>query len=661
MSANAGEVVDPPAVAEQAVADVDPPDYRFLFQDFGDFPRVWEPPPPAYGGLEHDVEEIPRPEMEFRPFGQRRDPGGRRPLPDQVVAAARPLAPVRAERRPYGGRYRINPFFAMQSLYGPEWQWRSDGQRNAALHLVEGQPGVVCVLPPAGGKTTVYAAVAQAEAMADDPGSTVVFCWAADEAADELALRGVAWSEWDEHEPGIRRGVCLVSYEFADSRALRAAIDDLSRNDLLRRLVFDDAHCVLSTRRLESMPFLWGLRAYAQLDCQRVFLSSTLPPCRMTDFCKWFLVPDPLIVREIGTQLGVAFEVRRVPGTVWGIVQAVREVVETSVEVKPEGLVLVYCSGADICEALQEHLDAYVSFDGSIRHREELQAWRARQDPDRVLMASTGGVCEGYHLEGVRVVVNVDYPRGMTEYLQRNGRICRDGGLGQSVILVPANSNHGALAARDPGDLDVGYVQEFLSGPQHRCLRAKIGRWNDGRAVRCVDAGGRLCLVCYDEIGAVPRFPYSVPVPWLESMLSQVDRRLRRPVAGIFGAGVESSAQAFDKVQAEDRELWRLGKGLLYHNAVRCPVCVARWGLGPIQRKGPSDVRHALSRCRELRAAGDDFIVWRKRVMRQPWMMEGGQGQLATWLRAKTHVNNRVVTNAFRLFLEVAKQFAIAA
>ncbi|KAI5797572.1 hypothetical protein EDC01DRAFT_743851 [Geopyxis carbonaria] len=209
-------------------------------------------------------------------------------------------------------------------------------------------------------------------------------------------------------------------------------------------MVFDDTYCVLSTRRLESMPFLWGLRSYAQLDCQRVFLSSTLPPCRMTDFCKWFLVPDPLIVREIGTQQGVAFEVRRVPGTVWGIVQAVQEVVETSVELKPEGLVLVYCSGADICVALQEHLRAYVSYDGSILHREQLQAWRAREDPDRVLMACTGDVCEGYHLEGVRVVVNVDYPRGMTEYLQRNARICREGGLGvaSSADTCRALFNH---------------------------------------------------------------------------------------------------------------------------------------------------------------------------------------------------------------------------
>ncbi|EXJ77311.1 hypothetical protein A1O3_10469 [Capronia epimyces CBS 606.96] len=228
--------------------------------------------------------------------------GHKRTRPESMPNAGPSLPQKLARRHLTSRRIVWGPVEVLQALRrlykNPQAQFRSEIQQYMVETVASRYGEVVVILATGGGKSLAF----MVPAFLPNSSTTVVvtpLVVLKQDMQRRFNDAGIRYSIWSGHGHSERFNgtpVLFVSAEQAVGQPFRQWIGQRDANRLLDRVVFDEAHLILTT--LSYRPKMARLRFLRSLRCQMVFLSATLPPVMMKDFCRLMHIEQPVVVRD---------------------------------------------------------------------------------------------------------------------------------------------------------------------------------------------------------------------------------------------------------------------------------------------------------------------------------------------------------------------------
>ena len=433
----------------------------------------------------------------------------------------------------------------LRRIYGPQAQFQSEGQASAMALVHDPPPTSIIVLPTSSGKSVLFFSVA---AMVVRQTVVVVVPFAAlvEDVLQRAQEHGLNSEEWLNSQSGYEeRQLVVVSADRAICPEFLHWAKGLELEGRLAHVFFDEGHVAFTdTSYRERLRELWKLR---YLECPFTVLTATLMVELEDKLRTLLLIPDATLFRRPTVRPTIRYQVvdsgQEAPSMV-GLrtIQALGKLASGQ-----RGVVYVrsYATGDFVREKLgcpfyKAHAD---------QKSQVLAAWT--QGPGGWIVA-TGALGTGVNIGGIRYVVHIDRPYGLTSFVQQSGRGGRGGEVSESIIVVGVERSQsrrrpGIMSADSTEQVDEEAMTEFVRSPG--CRRQVLARWLDGQpeaAVDCHQGGWVLCDRC-----SVRRRPSSPPV---------TDRRRR--------SGLELIVeQSYEMMQEEEQMLEIMGqfqRGCIY-------------------------------------------------------------------------------------------------
>jgi Helicase conserved C-terminal domain len=308
----------------------------------------------------------------------------------------------------------------------------------------------------------------------------------------------IQYAIWSGHGSSERFNgvpVLFVSAEQAVKQPFRRWIGMLDANRQLDRVVFDEAHLVLTSSSYR--PKMAMIRFLRELRCQVVFLSATLPPVMMPEFSQRMMLDQARVIRDVTFRSDIRYVVQQqAPMTeeeradselsgedsfhAW-VVSTVQQVLTRFEEQETRARCIVYVESRDMAEKLAELLgcEFYHSQSGTgIEKDQVLQRWRRGEYP---VIVATSAFGMGVDYAHVRNVFHYGLPSDAINFSQEVGRIGRDGHSGVSTILLSRqvqDTDDGRWEReKHKTPLSQRVMQRYIKS---RCLRAVLSRYVDG-------------------------------------------------------------------------------------------------------------------------------------------------------------------------------------
>lgn len=190
--------------------------------------------------------------------------------------------------------------------------------------------------------------------------------------------------------------------------------------------------------------------------------------------------------------------------------QAIEIVKQHAASWKEHDQALIYVPSVGMCMELARK----VGWHHYVGHREtmseaewmrEYTAWRRGQDS--TVMVATSAFSTGNDYPHVHLVLHVDKPFDMLEYVQAQGRSGHDGASATCHTLVPSKT---WKKSKKEDHLEQENEQAildhlYLYGTK-RCLHYGITSYTDGKGVGCLDDDlNERCSVCRENVEHRPR------------------------------------------------------------------------------------------------------------------------------------------------------------
>jgi superfamily II DNA helicase RecQ len=315
---------------------------------------------------------------------------------------------------------------------------RSEGQASALQLVHNPSPKIplVIVLPTSSGKSALFFSVA---AIAVQQTVIVVVPFAA--LVDDIIVRGQAaglqCEEWKDEKSGHElQQLIVVSADRAVQGEFLHYAKGLELSGQLAHVFFDECHVAITdTSYRERLRELWRLR---YLDCPFTGLTATLM-VELEDVLRERLcIDNAMIFRRSTARQTIRYRVinskEEAPS-----VMAMRIVQGLQLPKNKRGVVYVrsYTTGKIMSEALDcPFYKARADDKGAV-----LQEWI---DGGGGWIVATGALGTGINIEGIVYVIHVDWPYGLTSFVQQSGRGGRNGEVSDSMIIarVQHSSKH---------------------------------------------------------------------------------------------------------------------------------------------------------------------------------------------------------------------------
>jgi superfamily II DNA helicase RecQ len=393
---------------------------------------------------------------------------------------------------------------AMSRLYGQRYTYKSDEQREALWHVVDGRHTVICILPTGGGKTTLITVPA-----IDNPDKTSIvvspYVALADDLASRLNDHGVECIRW---KSGIRRAatiVVVVIDTVVRSTEFKSYVNDLTIQGRLERIFFDEAHTVLTESHFR--PSLLAIKDLA-IDAQWIFMTATLPPMWRNNFLtavgldndnrsvanrssvRW--IRSSTVRKNISYKVSVSRDD--------AIETDVIEYVGTAAQGLAEGeKIIVFGRTVADVRHLAKGLNCYGYHSHGEGKDEQLEIWK--KGTVKVIAATTA-LGAGLDVEKVRLTVHCGKPWKTTNFIQESGRLGRGGEIGTSMTFVTQGEME---QDRDKINLspeaidDDTAISHFILGDmQNGCRRIPLNMFNDQLPAtnNCISMNATPCDNC---------------------------------------------------------------------------------------------------------------------------------------------------------------------
>ncbi|RVD83632.1 uncharacterized protein DFL_001416 [Arthrobotrys flagrans] len=386
--------------------------------------------------------------------------------------------------------------------------FKSQEQLEGTLCVLDKRPTTVVVLPTGGGKSLLW----MLPAMADERGMTAVIVpyisLATDliERCSEIGLKAERWKPhsqpWDcqvvvattDHAVGS------VSEDIPYHQTFLQYLSILRVNNSLNRIVIDECHTVVTENGFRpAMSQVFHLNS---LEVPLVFTTATLPPRMVGDF-EDVLTLTGCPVRYIRAQSlrpNISVTVRRC-GNGRALTAAVELAKKASEKLEPGQKIVLYTrwknqmsilAGSKLLDCQQYH--------GEMTDDERRQSLKEWARPEQTFLVATTAFGCGIDHPGIVLVIHVNSPYSMINYVQESGRAGRRVADARSIIVledreVTSTSQYGPIANLKFGDYDREYLRLMIQSTKCRLLT--ITRFlNGGPSQDCTELSANECDNC---------------------------------------------------------------------------------------------------------------------------------------------------------------------
>ncbi len=383
----------------------------------------------------------------------------------------------------------------LTNLMGPGAQFRSSTQEEAVTAVWKGEGLLVVILPPAGGKSLIF----QLPASLTGAATTIVvlpFRALTKDLMKRCRALGLSSSIWAGPDQQSRQIVFVGAETAAVNDDFLTFVSDLQVQGKLDRIIVDEAHVPLTSASYRAN--LVHLDRLRSIPCQLVLLTGTLPPLLQKDLETTYLLGDAnhglRYIRASTNRPNVEYTVEvsddsLLEERVVECMQSVRKEFEAGQRA------VVFCRSRSVCERLAEKLGCHLYHRTFEAKEESLDSWI---DGSERVMIATSALGTGVDIDDIRLVVHLNRPHGVMDFVQEVGRAGRSGDAIRSHVLLGRRESKWLQS-------DGAYEREWnreglrLFLVERQCRRLRLSAILDGESVSCGDVGGRPCDLCQDS------------------------------------------------------------------------------------------------------------------------------------------------------------------
>ncbi len=376
-------------------------------------------------------------------------------------------------------------------LYGYDSRFRSDAQEVAATAVLRNEKALIIVMGTAMGKSLLF----QLPAVMSGAGTVVVvvpFRALVDDLVHRCVARSIDAVEWSQ---GISHphAMIIVSADVAILDGFMMFVSQLHRDGLLRHIFIDECH--VSFTDVDYREALRTMSRIRDIAVPITLLTATLPPILEWDLRRAMLVMDATLLRNPTYRSNISYRIVQCkPGKT--VTVALQLCQEASALMPRSRKGIVYCRSRAKCKSLASLLSCSFYFAESESNTEALRTWL---EGDNQWITATGSLGTGVNLGNVDIVVHVDRPYGLIDYIQQSGRGGRSGRKSIAYVVIDPFSVD--MEARkldntlnEVRNIDERALQDYLT--IERCRRVGIGEYADGAGVTCQSIDGIQCDFC---------------------------------------------------------------------------------------------------------------------------------------------------------------------
>ncbi|RPD67669.1 hypothetical protein L226DRAFT_577055 [Lentinus tigrinus ALCF2SS1-7] len=197
-----------------------------------------------------------------------------------------------------------------QVLQKNDAQWRNEGQKQAVMAAVQWQKDLVVILPTGSGKSAVVATAARLESNK----ITAVFLPLRSLLSDwkrRLTLLDYPFEVYNPSRPHLsgQTPIVLVSLDAAGGTSWQQAVTSLRSDVRLNRMVFDEAHLVLTEGSYRGI--MNQVKELRIAHVQFVLLSATIPPISISHLATSFTLAtgdNTQVIRTVSNRPELSFK-----------------------------------------------------------------------------------------------------------------------------------------------------------------------------------------------------------------------------------------------------------------------------------------------------------------------------------------------------------------
>lgn len=353
---------------------------------------------------------------------------------------------------------------------------RSEGQAAALqlVHYPSARRPLIVVLPTSSGKSALFFSVA---AMAEDQTVIVVVPFAA--LVDDIMVRGQAaglhCEEWKDAKSGHElQQLIVVSADRAVQGEFLHYAKGLELQGQLSHVFFDEIHVALTdTSYRERLRDLWTLR---YLDCPFTGLTATLIVALEEVLKERLCIDNAEIFRRSTARKTIRYQVR---DSQYEPPSDVAVGYARSIVFRPQQRGVIYVRSYDTGRFISDALTCPFYRARADDKGEVLKRWEAG---DGGWIVATGALGTGVNIEGIRYVIHVGRPYGLTSFVQQSGRGGRNGEVSESMIITRVEQSSGhrrseVMSEYSVEQVDEDAMTEFIQSTE--CRRRVLGRHMD--------------------------------------------------------------------------------------------------------------------------------------------------------------------------------------
>jgi superfamily II DNA helicase RecQ len=361
-----------------------------------------------------------------------------------------------------------------QLVRQPDASFRGN-QQEAVEAVVRGHTPILHVAGTGVGKTITF----MLPSYAASEGSTLVivpFVALQNDLYDRICAADISCAKWPD-DSSYDASIILITPESFRTKTFAEFINRMLGRQQLDRIVFDECHVVLDSS-YEFRPLIRTIGdSLLSSGVQLVFLTATMPPRDEFEF--WTTIgvsaSRALVVRGLTTRPNIKYRVKFLETS-----SDVDSQVVDYVRRKPWRMI-VYCQSRSRTVQLAELIgcEAYHSVAGFAAEKDDIvRCWKESGG----CIVATAALGAGLDIPDVRLIVHVDIPRSLWDFVQESGRAGRDGSWAVSTVLVVRPRTAPELHPPGTGLED---IKEYVFGwRMYRCRRTVLERVMDGN-LRC--------------------------------------------------------------------------------------------------------------------------------------------------------------------------------
>jgi len=257
----------------------------------------------------------------------------------------------------------------------------------------------------------------------------------------------IKWSCWPNDFNGSSRDmaserIIFFQVEHASSRNGAAFISQLVAAKLVKRVIIDEAHQVLTASHYRQS--MNDLSLLSQFPVPIFLLTATLAPHSQNELAVYLGIPPPSLhtIRAPSTvRDNIHIEVNHLAGSKQDLLMEVTSLMNGRFKLTPGKRGLVFIPSVQTGRDLSKLTgwDFYTAQDDPIVREGYLQKFKAS---DASWLLGTCGLGQGVDLSNISTVIHCGSPFDFTGYVQEMGRAGRDGSPATAFMLYTSPRIH---------------------------------------------------------------------------------------------------------------------------------------------------------------------------------------------------------------------------